>query len=289
MSETRLDGPITGKQHWTRKGDVRLFLWQKNAGAPSRQTRHHPVRARLVDGLAADLRSQGAGPAGRLGDGLVRARGFDTWCMDNEGYGRSDKSRPINCDIANGADDLAAGTDYILKTADSGPLLVYGISSGALQGRAVRRAPSGAGRAARARRLRVDRRRQPDAGRAQEEARRVPARSTAGRSTAPSCTRSSAATIPAPRTTPSIEAFADAILALDDSRADRHLRRHVLEAAARRSGQDHGADDHHARRSGTASPASRTSPSSSRCCPIPTSSSRSCPASRTPGSSRRTT
>ena len=39
------------------------------------------------------------------------ARGFDTWSMDNEGYGRSDKKRPINCDIANGADDLAAGTE----------------------------------------------------------------------------------------------------------------------------------------------------------------------------------
>ena len=25
------------------------------------------------------------------------ARGFDCWTMDNEGYGRSDKSRPVNC------------------------------------------------------------------------------------------------------------------------------------------------------------------------------------------------
>jgi pimeloyl-ACP methyl ester carboxylesterase len=33
-----------------------------------------------------------------------------------EGYGRSDKQRDINCDIANGADDLAAATDYIMKT-----------------------------------------------------------------------------------------------------------------------------------------------------------------------------
>lgn len=60
-------------------------------------------------------------------------RGFNTWCMDNEGYGRSDKNRPINYDISNGADDLAAGSDYILnKTGDSG-LMVYGISSGALK------------------------------------------------------------------------------------------------------------------------------------------------------------
>jgi pimeloyl-ACP methyl ester carboxylesterase len=53
--------------------------------------------------------------------------------MDNEGYGRSDKSRPINCDIANGAEDLAAGSDYILRTTNADRLLVYGISSGALK------------------------------------------------------------------------------------------------------------------------------------------------------------
>jgi pimeloyl-ACP methyl ester carboxylesterase len=60
-------------------------------------------------------------------------RGFDTWCMDNEGYGRSDKQRPINCDIPNGADDLAAGSEYILKATGASKLLVYGISSGALK------------------------------------------------------------------------------------------------------------------------------------------------------------
>jgi pimeloyl-ACP methyl ester carboxylesterase len=60
-------------------------------------------------------------------------RGFATWCVDMEGYGRSDKQRPINSDIANGADDLAAATDYIEKTRSAGPLLIYGISSGALR------------------------------------------------------------------------------------------------------------------------------------------------------------
>jgi pimeloyl-ACP methyl ester carboxylesterase len=60
-------------------------------------------------------------------------RGFDTWCMDNEGYGRSDKHRPINCDIANGADDLAAGTEYIMRATGASKLLIYGISSGALK------------------------------------------------------------------------------------------------------------------------------------------------------------
>jgi pimeloyl-ACP methyl ester carboxylesterase len=60
-------------------------------------------------------------------------RGYDTWCVDMEGYGRSDKARPINFDIANGADDLEAGTRYLLETTGAGKLLVYGISSGALR------------------------------------------------------------------------------------------------------------------------------------------------------------
>jgi pimeloyl-ACP methyl ester carboxylesterase len=53
--------------------------------------------------------------------------------MDNEGYGRSDKKRPINSDISNGADDLAAGSEYILSRIRHKKLLVYGISSGALK------------------------------------------------------------------------------------------------------------------------------------------------------------
>jgi pimeloyl-ACP methyl ester carboxylesterase len=61
------------------------------------------------------------------------ARGFDTWTMDNEGYGRSDKNRPQNNDISNGADDLAAGTEYVMKLAGVKKMHMYGISSGALK------------------------------------------------------------------------------------------------------------------------------------------------------------
>jgi pimeloyl-ACP methyl ester carboxylesterase len=60
-------------------------------------------------------------------------RGFDSWCVDMEGYGRSDKKRPINCDIANGADDVTAAAEYIEKTTGAKKLLLYGISSGALR------------------------------------------------------------------------------------------------------------------------------------------------------------
>ena len=62
-----------------------------------------------------------------------RDKGYDTWTMDNEGYGRSDKHRDINFDISNGADDINAASQYILKHTDSKKLMLYGISSGALK------------------------------------------------------------------------------------------------------------------------------------------------------------
>jgi pimeloyl-ACP methyl ester carboxylesterase len=50
-----------------------------------------------------------------------------------EGYGRSSKHRDINCDIANGADDLEAASASIMRTRGVASFLVYGISSGALR------------------------------------------------------------------------------------------------------------------------------------------------------------
>jgi pimeloyl-ACP methyl ester carboxylesterase len=60
-------------------------------------------------------------------------RGFACWCVDMEGYGRSDKWRDTNADIANGADDLDAATEYIFRTRSVARAMVYGISSGALR------------------------------------------------------------------------------------------------------------------------------------------------------------
>jgi pimeloyl-ACP methyl ester carboxylesterase len=60
-------------------------------------------------------------------------RGYDTWCVDMEGYGRSEKSRDNNARISQGADDLRAAADYIRKLRGNRPFLVYGISSGALR------------------------------------------------------------------------------------------------------------------------------------------------------------
>jgi pimeloyl-ACP methyl ester carboxylesterase len=59
--------------------------------------------------------------------------GYDTWCVDCEGYGRSDKQRPVNCDVSTGADDVAAATEYMMKTTGEKQFLIYGASSGGLR------------------------------------------------------------------------------------------------------------------------------------------------------------
>jgi pimeloyl-ACP methyl ester carboxylesterase len=61
-------------------------------------------------------------------------QGYDTWCVDMEGYGRSTKDRDNNAPISFGADDCFAAATYIQKFRGSDrPFLVYGISSGALR------------------------------------------------------------------------------------------------------------------------------------------------------------
>lgn len=124
---------IRGEEHWTSKGDVRLFLWEKRAaeGAGQAGAILFVHGSSMASTPTFDLQVEGRPDSSAMD--WFAARGFDTWCVDMEGYGRSDKKRDINFDIANGADDLAAASDYIMRTRRSGPLLVYGISSGALR------------------------------------------------------------------------------------------------------------------------------------------------------------
>ncbi len=159
---------IVGQEHWTHKGDVKLFLWEKRAVALSRgpacgdataeacqapdvttqsvkigeQRAHVPLQpcrgtiifvhgSSMASTPAFDLPLPG-NPDASLMEWFAQ-RGFDTWCVDMEGYGRSSKHRDINCDIANGADDLAAATDYIMQTRGTKKFFMYGSSSGGLR------------------------------------------------------------------------------------------------------------------------------------------------------------
>ena len=124
---------ISGREHWTHKGAVRLFLWEKAAGASpgALGTILFVHGSSMASQPTFDLQVPGR-PDSSAMDYFTRL-GYDTWCVDMEGYGRSDKKRDINSDIATGADDLEAASEYVMKTRGVDAFLVYGVSSGALR------------------------------------------------------------------------------------------------------------------------------------------------------------
>ncbi|HZI82949.1 MAG TPA: alpha/beta fold hydrolase [Casimicrobiaceae bacterium] len=127
---------VTGVEHWARKqtpdGDVRLFLWEKYVDSPDGKPAVLFVHgSSMASQPTFDLAVPGR-PDSSAMDWFAR-RGFACWSVDMEGYGRSDKTRDIFCDIANGADDLAAATDGIAAKRGVRSFLTYGISSGALR------------------------------------------------------------------------------------------------------------------------------------------------------------
>jgi len=133
MKETADDYNIISEEHWTNKDEVRLFMWEKYVDTPDnkRGTVLFVHGSSMASQPTFDLQVRGR-PFSSVMDWFA-ARGFDTWCVDMEGYGRSDKHRDITCDIANGAADLAAASAYIQSLRKNQGFLVYGISSGALR------------------------------------------------------------------------------------------------------------------------------------------------------------
>jgi pimeloyl-ACP methyl ester carboxylesterase len=124
---------VTGQEHWTKKGDIKLFLWEKYAGSPdaAKPTVLFVHGSSMASQPTFDLKVPGRADSSVMD--WFATRGFNTWTVDMEGYGRSDKQRDINFDIANGVNDLAAATEYIIKTRGIEKFHVYGISSGALR------------------------------------------------------------------------------------------------------------------------------------------------------------
>jgi len=125
---------VRGEEHWTGKGkDVRLFLWNKHAGDPA--AAHATILFVHGSSMASQPTFDLQVPGGTYTSAMefFARRGYDTWCVDMEGYGRSTKDRDNNAPIAYGADDCFAAATYIQQLRGPRPLLVYGISSGALR------------------------------------------------------------------------------------------------------------------------------------------------------------
>ena len=191
-----------------------------------------------------------------------------------EGYGRSNKDRDIDATISDGADDLEAATDYIFKTRNhTGPLLVYGISSGALRAALfAQRHPD------RVKRLALDAFVWTGEGSPTLEERRKKLPEFLKTKRRP-IDRKFVRSIferdhPGTADDKVIEAFADAHPRARRLDAERHLHRHVLQPAGGRSDEDRGADHRHARRVRRHRGLRRPARASSRRCPTRTSSSR---------------
>jgi pimeloyl-ACP methyl ester carboxylesterase len=125
---------LAGTEHWTTKeGNVKLFLWNKCETDPAK------ARGIVLFVHGSSMASQPTfdlDVPGRPDSSAMEHfahHGYDTWCVDMEGYGRSEKSRNNNAPIAFGADDCFAAATYIQKLRGKRPFLVYGISSGALR------------------------------------------------------------------------------------------------------------------------------------------------------------
>jgi pimeloyl-ACP methyl ester carboxylesterase len=125
---------LTGTEHWTTKcADVKLFMWNKCAGDPAKTigTILFVHGSSMASQPTFDLHVPGRADSSVMD--YFAARGYDAWSVDMEGYGRSTKTRDNNAPISYGADDCFAAATYIAGLRGRRPLLVYGISSGALR------------------------------------------------------------------------------------------------------------------------------------------------------------
>ena len=133
MNEMTKPTAMAGTEHWTTRDGAKLFLWNKNAGDPAktRGTILFVHGSSMASQPTFDLQVPGRPYSSAME--YFASLGYDCWCVDMEGYGRSTKDRDNNAPISRGADDCYAAALYIQNLRGKRPLMVYGISSGALR------------------------------------------------------------------------------------------------------------------------------------------------------------
>ncbi len=133
MNEMTKPTAMAGTEHWTTRDGAKLFLWNKNAGDPAktRGTILFVHGSSMASQPTFDLQVPGRPYSSAME--YFASLGYDCWSVDMEGYGRSTKDRDNNAPISQGADDCYAAALYIQNLRGKRPLMVYGISSGALR------------------------------------------------------------------------------------------------------------------------------------------------------------
>lgn len=130
---------IAASEHWAIKKvgaeDIKLFILNKKLSSNKKVPRLGTILfvhgSSMAGSPVFDLQVPGK-PEYSTMDYFAKL-GYDTWCLDHEGYGRSSKTRDISYDISTGADDLEAVSKYIIQKTGDAKLMLYGVSSGALR------------------------------------------------------------------------------------------------------------------------------------------------------------
>lgn len=133
MSDTLQTLNVESRDHWSEKDGVKLFLREKYVGDPAkcRGIVLFVHGSSMAGTPTFDLHVPGR-PNSSVMEWFAR-QGFNAWCVDMEGYGRSSKDRSHKSDIATGAKNCAQAAEYIASVRGDTPLSLYGISSGALR------------------------------------------------------------------------------------------------------------------------------------------------------------
>ena len=113
---------LPGTEHWTTKGEVKLFMWNKVVDpAKTKGTILFVHGSSMASQPTFDLEVPGR-PDSSAMEYFAR-QGYDCWCVDMEGYGRSTKDRDNNAPISFGADDCFAAARQSSAPCEIGALL----------------------------------------------------------------------------------------------------------------------------------------------------------------------
>jgi alpha-beta hydrolase superfamily lysophospholipase len=133
---------IWSREYWAHKGDVKLYLLRKRAGAPAAGEPPRPVLF-LVHGSSNAARSSydltlpGKGEYSLMN--VFAGYGYDVWTMDHDGYGYSANSGN-NSDIASGVEDLKAAFPVVMQETGQQKIHFFGTSSGGIRAAAFAQA-----------------------------------------------------------------------------------------------------------------------------------------------------
>src|SRR6202049_2377715 len=90
-------GKTSGREHWTTVNGQKLFLWEKaRTGEPARGTILFVHGSSMASTPGFDLQAPGYVSA----MDFFAGQGFDCWCCDHRGYGRSYKGPELLATIA---------------------------------------------------------------------------------------------------------------------------------------------------------------------------------------------